>query len=230
MYCVKCGVQLEDTEKSCPLCGTRCYHPDIDRPAAEPLYPQEQYPAPQVRSKGLVTILTWLFALPAFVTVLCDLRINYTVTWSGYVATSLAMVYIMLVLPFWFRKPNPVVFVPVGFAALAGFLFYLDMTIVGQWFLTFALPLVGALCVIFTALVTLLKYVKKGKLFIYGGCLIALGAVMPVMEMLMNYTFHRKFVAWSVYPFAALVGVGLYLIFLGIYRPAREIMERKFFI
>ena len=96
----------------------------------------------------------------------------------------------------------------------------------GQW----RLPLVGALCVIFTALVALIKYVKKGKLFIFGGCLIALGAVMPVMEMLMNYTFQRKFVAWSVYPFTALVGVGLYLIFLGIYRPAREIMERKFFI
>ena len=81
-----------------------------------------------------------------------------------------------------------------------------------------------------TQKLTLIKYVKKGKLFIFGGCLIALGAVMPVMEMLMNYTFQRKFVAWSVYPFAALVGVGLYLIFLGIYRPAREIMERKFFI
>lgn len=230
MYCVKCGVMLEDTEKFCPLCRTVCYHPHLERPEAEALYPAEQYPAPKVHSKGVVTILTWVFALPAFVSVLCDLRINYTVTWSGYVALSLLMAYVMLVLPFWFRRPNPVIFVPVSFAALAGFLWYVDLTLTGQWFLTFALPLVGAFCVVFTTWVTLIKYVKKGKLFIYGGCLIGLSAVMPLMEALMNYTFQRRFVAWSVYPFAALFAVGAYLIFLGICRPAREIMERKFFI
>lgn len=230
MYCVKCGVKLEDTEKSCPLCGTVCYHPDIERTPAEPLYPQEQYPAPKVRSKGMVTILTWLFALPAFVTVLCDLEINRSITWSGYVALSLAVAYVMIVLPYWFRKPNPVIFVPVSFAALAGFLLYVDWNIAGQWFLTFALPVTGAMCVIFTTLVALLRYVKKGKLFIYGGCILGLAAFMPVMERLMNFTFHRPHAGWSVYPFAALIAIGGYLIFLGIYRPAREIMERKFFI
>jgi len=33
-----------------------------------------------------------------------------------------------------------------------------------------------------------------------------------------------------VYPFVALVLLGGYLIFLGIHRPARESIERKFFI
>lgn len=42
MYCVNCGVKLEDTEKRCPLCQTVCYHPDILRPAAKPLYPDAQ--------------------------------------------------------------------------------------------------------------------------------------------------------------------------------------------
>ena len=37
MYCVKCGVQLADTEKSCPLCGTRVYHPDLVQAEATPL-------------------------------------------------------------------------------------------------------------------------------------------------------------------------------------------------
>ena len=29
MYCVKCGVELADSEKKCPLCGTPVFHPDI---------------------------------------------------------------------------------------------------------------------------------------------------------------------------------------------------------
>ena len=39
MYCVKCGVELADTENKCPLCGTSVYHPDIVRDKAEPTYP-----------------------------------------------------------------------------------------------------------------------------------------------------------------------------------------------
>ena len=31
MYCVKCGVELADSEKKCPLCGTPVFHPDIPR-------------------------------------------------------------------------------------------------------------------------------------------------------------------------------------------------------
>ena len=32
MYCVKCGVELADSQRVCPLCGTRVFHPDIPRP------------------------------------------------------------------------------------------------------------------------------------------------------------------------------------------------------
>ena len=37
MYCVKCGVRLADTEKVCPLCATRVYHPDLEQPKTPPL-------------------------------------------------------------------------------------------------------------------------------------------------------------------------------------------------
>ena len=40
MYCVKCGVELADGEKQCPLCGTRVYHPDIQTNEAFPPYPR----------------------------------------------------------------------------------------------------------------------------------------------------------------------------------------------
>ena len=37
MYCIQCGVKLADTEKTCPLCATVVYHPQLERPHAEPL-------------------------------------------------------------------------------------------------------------------------------------------------------------------------------------------------
>ena len=230
MYCIQCGVKLADTEKSCPLCGTTCHHPELSRPAAPPLYPPNRYPQSQVSPLGVMSALTALVLLPIFITLLCDLRINSTVTWSGYVCGAILLFYEIFLLPLWFRKPNPVIFVPCGFAAAALYLLYIALHTDGGWFLPFALPLVGGLCLIFTTLVTLLYYVKKGKLFIFGGCTAALGGFMLLVEYLAILTFERPSVGWSTYPFVALFLLGGYQIFLGTCRPARESMHRKFFI
>lgn len=230
MYCIQCGVKLSDTEKACPLCGTVCFHPDIFRPKAEPLYPHDRKPQPQVSAYGVMSAMTVLFLIPLLITLLCDLRLSGTITWSGYAAGAIILVYEIFLLPGWFRKPNPVIFVPCGFAALGLYLLCINWHVDGNWFLPFAFPLLGGLCVIFTVLVTLLRYLKRGKFYIFGGCTLALGLFMPVIEFLAILTFDQPPVAWSVYPFVTLVLLGGYLIFLGICRPARESMERKFFL
>ena len=231
MYCAKCGVKLADTEESCPLCGTRAYHPDLPREAAPPSYPRGKYPARQPRSLVAQAVLTELFLLPCVVVLLVDLQFNGGVTWSGFAIGALIMAYVMMVLPLWFRRPNPVIFVPCGFAVIALYLLYIDLTVRGGWFLPFALPLTGGVCAIVTAVVALVKYAKKGYLFIFGGASIALGGMLLLSEFLLKLTFGiHRFIGWSLYPLAALVLLGGLLIFLGINRNAREVMERKLFI
>ena len=231
MYCIKCGVELADTEKRCPLCQTTVYHPDIPQPEATPLYPQNGYAAPQVNPRAWQIVLTTLFLLPALITLQCDLFINGAVTWSGFVIGALVLGYVSLVLPIWFRRPNPVIFVPCTFAALALYLLYIDLTVAGGWFLPFALPLTGGVCAIVTTVVTLVKYVKKGQFFVFGGASIALGGMLLLAEFLLKLTFGiHRFIGWSLYPLTALVLLGGLLIFLGINRNAREVMERKLFI
>lgn len=231
MYCINCGVKLADTEKKCPLCGTVPFHPDIDRPQAEELYPNDRYPVVQQLSRtGALIIVSTMFLIPLLITLLCDLSISGRVTWSGYVIGALLMSYVLLVLPFWFKKPNPVIFVPCDFAAIGAFLFYINYAVEGSWFLTFALPLVGFLALLVTAVIALLRYVRRGTLYIFGGAVIALGLFMPLMECLINWTFSHRFVWWSIYPLVSLVLIGGMLIFLAVCRPARETMQRKFFI
>lgn len=232
MYCIKCGVKLADTEKQCPLCGTVPFHPDIDRPGEERLYPKDKIPQlQQVSPRGAMVVVTTMFLLPLLITLLCDLRINGKVTWSGYVIGALLLGYVVLALPFWFRRPNPVIFVPCGFAAAGLYLLYIDLATGGDWFLSFAFPVVACLGFLVTTVVVLLRYLCRGRLYIFGGASIALGAFMPLMEYLINVTFDRpRFAAWSLYPLIALVLLGGMLIFLAISRPARETMERKFFI
>lgn len=231
MYCCNCGVKLADTEKKCPLCGVDAFHPDIHRQEAEPLYPEDKMPVPHVSSRGAQIIATAVFLLPAIITFLCDMQINGEVRWSGYVIGALLLCYVMFVLPYWFRDPNPVIFVPCGFVAIGLYLLYINMKTGGSWFLSFGFPVTGCIGLITTAMVTLLRYLKRGKLYIFGGSFIALGAFMPLMEYLLYVTFEPiRFIGWSLYPLSAFVVLGAMLIFLAINHRAREKMEKKFFI
>lgn len=231
MYCVNCGVKLGDAEKSCPLCGTAVFHPDIPHPRGEPLYPAERFPAPQVSSRGGQIILTALFLIPLMICVQCDLLVKGSITWSGYVAGALVMAYTVLVLPRWFRRPNPVIFCPVNFAVAALYLLYISIATGGNWFLSFALPVTAGVGLICTAVTALLRYLRRGRLYIFGGALIALGGFMLLVEFLLCITFEPiRFYGWSLYPLSALVVLGGMLIFLAINRRAREKMEKRFFI
>jgi hypothetical protein len=230
MYCAKCGVELADTEQRCPLCGTAA-HPGILRQACAPLFPEHQPAVPQVNSRVVHIVVLTMFLLTMLICLQCDLLVTGTVSWAGYVIGALVCLYVILVLPSWFLRPNPVVFVPCGFAAVILYLLYLSIATKGGWFLSFAFPVTGAVGLIVTAVVALLKYVGKGELYIFGGAFALLGGFMPVMEWLLNLTFGftHGFV-WSLYPLTALVLLGGMLIFLAICRPARETMERKFFL
>lgn len=230
MYCIKCGVELADTEEKCPLCATVVYHPELARHEAEPLYPAGRYPISKNAFRILPVCLSVLVLAAALIVLLCDLRVHSQVTWCGYVIGALFVGFVIGVLPMWFRKPNPVIFVPCGFAAVGLYLLYINLFTGGNWFMSFAFPVTGGICLIVTAVVTLLRYVKRGKLYIVGGALIALGGFALLMEFLSNLTFHvSRFLGWSLYPLIALVLLGGLLIYLGISRTAREIMKRKLF-
>ncbi len=231
MYCVKCGVNLADTEQVCPLCGTVAYHPDLPRQEGKPLYPTDRMPVQPGRSLAWQGFVTVMCLLAGIIVALCDQQIAGAITWSGFVLGGLAVGYVILVLPAWFRRPNPAIFVPCGFAATILYLLYICLVTDGSWFMGFAFPVAGGIGLIVTATATLLRYLRRGRLFIAGGSAIAMGGFMLLTEFLLNRTFAiSHFSGWSIYPLAVLAMMGAWLIFLGICRPAREMMERKFFI
>ena len=232
MYCIKCGVELADAEKSCPLCQTPVFHPLLAQPAGEALYPANENPPRRIRPWGWLMVVTAvLFLLPMIVTVLIDLQVRGTITWSGYAAGALAVAYVMAVLPAWFHRPNPVIFVPCSFLAAGLYLLYIDLATGGHWFLSFAFPVLGALGLIVTTVVTLCRYIHRGRLYIFGGAAMTSGLFMPVLELLLNHTFHRpRFIGWSFYPLSALVVLGIILLVVALCRPVRESFGKRFFL
>lgn len=230
MYCANCGVKLADTEKRCPLCGTEAYHPDIERPEVDPLYPKDFVPKRELSKTTLHIILLAIFMIPIFVTLYCDFYINRSITWSAYVIFAVSLVYIICILPFWFKRPTPAVFVPIDFFVLILFLHYINFATGGDWFLSFAFPVVTYLGLIVTAACVLLYYLKKGHLYVIGGFFIALGFFMDIIELFIMITFKLDFDGWSLIPMIPLVLLGLGMIAIATSRSAREALARKLHI
>ncbi|MBP3390177.1 MAG: hypothetical protein J6L58_00610 [Clostridia bacterium] len=229
MYCIKCGVGLEATEKKCPLCNTEVCHPDFMQPSAEPLYPSGRLPksgSGKMAFNGAVIIL---FFIPLLICFFADISISGRLEWFGYVAGALAVAYVSFALPLWFKNPNPVIFVPCSFASAALYLMYINLATQGDWFLSFALPVTAVICLITSTVVTLLHYLRRGRLYILGGAFMALGTAMLLIEFLIGLTFKIGFIGWSVYPLVVLALFGGLLIFLALNPTAREILERKLF-
>ena len=229
MYCIHCGVKLADTEKKCPLCNTVVYHPDFPPVAATPLYPTDKMPAKTSGAKALSGIIIILYLIPLVISFFSDIQKDGTLDWFGYVAGGIAVSYVILALPLWFRKPSPVIFAPCSFAAVIFYLHYVNYAADGNWFLSFAFPTVGALGIIICTVITLLSCLRRGKLYIFGGTFMATGALLFLIEYLMVQTFQMRFIGWSVYPLIVLVLLGSSLIYFAINRAAREIAKRKLF-
>ena len=229
MYCVNCGVKLADTEEKCPLCNTAPGEPLVRREPARALYPKNRHPEASVKPGAINGALLILFLIPLLVTFFVDLQSDWQLDWFWYVAGALVLAYIVLALPVWFRNPNPVIFVPCDFAASALYLLLINALTGGKWYLSFALPTTVSIGLIVTTVVVLLRYLRKGRLYIWGGAIIAMSTVMLLLEWLLSVTFQVAFVGWSVYPLTVLALLGGLLIFLAINSSARERMERKFF-
>ncbi len=231
MYCVKCGVELADSEKSCPLCGTEVICPNETRKTVPSPYPPYAGEVTEGLSRiGIMFILSTVFFIPFLLCLVCDFKINGRLIWSGYASGAILLSYVIAIFPNWFKKPNPVIFVPIDFAAIGLFLLYVNLETGGNWYLSFALPFIGALGLLTTAVVVLKKYTRGGTLFIYGGAAILLGIISVLAEFLMYITFSiKKMFVWSLYPFSAFFLIGMLLIVIGICKPIKEALKRRLF-
>ena len=236
MYCARCGVELQKGIKKCPLCGLEV-HPllaEAEAGAAEALpYPRSAGPE-AVSNSGLLFIVSFIFMIPLVVCFVADISISGGVSWSGYVAGGLLVLYSVLCLPHWFKDPNPVIFFPVSAVLGLCLALYICIRTGGDWFLSFAFPAGGAFALIIETEIILLKYAVNGwrhrVLYIVGAALIALGLLSVLIEFLIKISFGTEMVWWSVYPLTALSLLGLMMIITGVCRPLRESLYKKLFI
>ena len=239
MYCVRCGVKLQDGVDSCPLCDTPVWNPDGYKNGSEDAakaggkhehgYP-DLYPlAPKESGIPFAVAMTVICAMAMVVLTTVCLKLYGRLNWGGYAIGGIALFYVIVVLPCWFRHPPIEVFVPVDHAAAALFVLYICCRSGGHWFLGFAFPVLIASCLLFTAVVCLLKYVKGGRLLILGGFLTGLGVFTVLIEFFEHLTFGTPMFLWSLYSLIVFAMAGGFLLLAGAVPSLRRALERRFF-
>ena len=227
MYCVKCGVRLQDGVNSCPLCSTPVWNPD--QPEVEHSYP-DHYPRDHKESnRPFAVAMTVICVMAAAVILTVCFKLYGKLNWGGYAIGGIALLYVVGVLPSWFRHPPIEVFVPVDHAAVALLTLYICLKTGGSWFLRFAFPVILISCLLFTAVACLLKHVRGGRLFILGGFLLGLGGFTVLIEFFEHLTFGVPMFLWSLYPLIGFAALGCFLLLTGAVPSLRETFERRFF-
>ena len=140
MYCINCGIELSDGQKICPICQTRVYHPDL-KSEGLPTYPRKAFKSEEINIRGLLFVVTLLHLIPIIFAVILDFNLNNKFDWVLYVVGAVLILYVSAVLPMWFKNPNPVIFTPVSFVTVMALLWYINFSVDGDWFLTFAFPI-----------------------------------------------------------------------------------------
>ena len=230
MYCVKCGVRLREGVKACPLCGTPLWCPEAGEGEPTATY-SDRYPVVS-RQKRLTVMASLTVTLLAAMIACFSIAVNTTgrMGWSFYVIAGTAAFYFAFLMPFWFRRPHPMIFVPLAFVSVCLLLLGISLYTGGRWFWTFAFPLTALLAALTIGAVALYRYVKRGTVFITGGLLMAIGGGCLLAELFQHLTFHTPMFAWSLYAAAVFFLFGGFLILAGIIRPLREHLQRTFFI
>jgi hypothetical protein len=172
-----------------------------------------------------------IFLVPFILPVILELNWHNEVSWSGYASGGTLIFYTAFIMPYWFKKPNPVIFTPVTFALTIGLLLFICLKTGGNWFMSFAFPVVGSLAIIITTATAIMHYVKKGYLYTIGGTLIAMGVWTVLLEYDIRTTFGVSTpFYWSLAPLTLLSVVGIMLIVIAIVKPLKESLRRIFFI
>ena len=228
MYCVKCGVKLQEGIERCPLCDTPVWNPELSKETST--YP-DHYPAAHKASRRPIAILlTALSVMAAIVILTVCFRLYGELRWGSYALGGGVLFYVLFALPCWFKNPLAEVFVPVDHVAILLYvLFIAILTGGGRWFLSFAFPVGMINCALFTALVCLLKHIHRHRLFIFGGFFIAFGGFTMLIEFFEHITFGAPMWLWSLYSVAVLGVVGGFLLLAGIIPPMKHSLEKRFF-
>jgi hypothetical protein len=230
-YCVNCGVELETSEKACPLCGVEVQNPrqPCDDQAARP-YPRQLDPInKRINRHFVAAILSICVAFPAVICVVINLILTGETTWSLVVAGAMALIWLSFVPYFLYRQPSFTrVFLPIA----AGLVWYLLLIAIiaqtGNWYFSLALPLILLVCGLVFVNGFLIERKALRGFYIATSILSTIGLLVVGVEIIVSIAVLQQVqVSWSLLALFPCLAVALAFLSIARRQSIREEIKRR---
>lgn len=238
-YCSQCGVEVDAHTQYCPLCAAPIQKVNEAGEPRLPAYPQEDRERPEdrrarsrIRRMIAFQIVTLALATPLVVVVVTDLLFGrYVVSWSSYVAVSLAVVWVYAAVPL-LLPSSAFRILLIDVAATAAFLAVLDLLSGGiDWFVPLGLPLIGAVVLIAVAIWLLSRRARRLGANLAGYILVAVAAVAVITETVVeSYLSGPISLDWSLIVAVATLPVAVSLLYIHFVLSRHIDLKRRFHI
>lgn len=237
MICINCGVELEESMLSCPLCGT----PAVPKEAGSPGWsPGKFQAAPIAEASGKITTrqkkMTWelvslILLCGSVATFVVDFVLNRKMSWSE-LPVALCLAIFSYVSFFAFSKRNTFVKICLScFLSALGFILLDAYTRGINWSIGKGIPmLLVSNAVVLVMILVVRKTVYKGINLIAFGFIAAAFLCIAIEAILSINNTNRLSLYWSLLVAVCLVPVIIVLLFVHIRLKKGRSLEKTFHI
>lgn len=230
-YCVRCGVELGEDLKECPLCHTPVIDPDTDCPGdAPPFFPTSREPVGPVSKRAAAVLLTAMLASVAVCCGLLNLLLHPETAWFLYAAGAAAMLWIWFVPPLLIRALPGWPRLAINICAVALYVFLIAIACHGQaWYVGLALPILLVTAAVSLGVSWLTREGRCSTLTSIVFVLVGIGLIAIAAEFFFDRFFFGAWrPAWSLIVTAVCVGLSIPLIVVRRVPSLREEARRRF--
>ncbi len=221
-YCSKCGVEVEESVDTCPLCETPIQKMDKISKSGQKKYPEEPpkkrsvYKLSKERKRLLAwEIMSMSLLIPLVSVTIINLITDGTIKWAKYPIAALILVWIMTSIPLIYPKKTIVIIVG-EVLALTSFLALID-SFDGkiEWVIDLAVPIVVILAVIVTGIVLLSIKTKRKGANIAAYIILGIGIICLGLDLtISSYIEQTLTVNWSLYVLIPTMTTALFLLYI----------------
>lgn len=229
-YCVNCGVELEDSAKSCPLCNTPVINPNKLQAKEAPLaFPKEKGQVETVKRKDLGILLTTVVLTTAATCGVLNIFVFRETLWSlAVIGVCVILWVIMIPVVIYTRQPVYVSLLFDGAAVLVYLYMIAYMIQRDQWFFGLGMPIVLWVTFLAECFALCLRKLPRSFLTVALYVFTALGLLCLGLEFLIDfYLMNQVSLQWSAIVATVCVIVDIAVITLLSRRRLRNEVRRR---
>ncbi|MCD6331952.1 MAG: zinc ribbon domain-containing protein [Bacteroidales bacterium] len=228
--CPQCGVELESSYQTCPLCNEPLTLKKNEKIVLQPVYPGQKRPLNTHEKLHLFWELAGILHFSGLVvTFLVDLILHGKPGWSLYTITGITASYVYITLlifltrkTFWFLAG-----LLANTLALLFVIDWLHNSI--SWFIIPGLPLAGFFILLLGLVMVFIRLTRQRGFNVIGVVSLAIGIYIMLIELSIEMTHGVPLkLSWSVIVAAAILPFSLILFYFH-YRLKRGTNLQRFF-